>query len=397
VFLSPRRYLAELLLTYLELGSEETMATQMLKEKDLSLNFAANKEQPELVLPNSNKKLNKKAADVQKPPAHWHEADNANGSELMEEAPADFAPAEHELAELMSLEAEAEQLRLNELALQSVEIDDSLRLYLREIGRFPLLNIEQEVKLAKRKEAGDHEAAQQLANANLRLVVSVAKKYMGRGMTLQDLIQEGNIGLMRAVEKFDYTKGFKFSTYATWWIRQAVTRSIADQARVVRLPVHFVEAIGRMERTRRQLVMELHREPKPVEIAKAMGTTVDKVIDMLKHRSDTISLETPVGEEGDSTLGDLVEDQNSESPVESATRRLLADQLKQVLENLGERERRVIEMRFGLLGGEPRTLEEVGREFGVTRERARQMEAIALRKLREPENARLLRDYAGSL
>ncbi len=384
------------------------MATDMMLNKSVdSLGFAALIEQPELTL--NDKKVNKKNHKDNKFPAHWHDSQPDlpvnNTSAIFESSQGVEVPGgmlELDIvdpAELLALEVEepqlgAEEARLNELAFESTEIDDSLKLYLREIGRFPLLKSEQEVSLARRKDAGDREAAQKLANSNLRLVVSVAKKYMGRGMTLQDLIQEGNIGLMRAVEKYDHTKGFKFSTYATWWIRQAVTRSIADQARVVRLPVHFVEAIGRMERTRRQLVMELHRDPKPAEIALAMGITLEKVMDMLKHKPDTISLETPVGEEGDSTLGDLVEDHSQESPVDIATRRLLADQLRQVLGSLGDRERRVIEMRFGLEGGEPRTLEEVGREFGVTRERARQMEAIALRKLREPENARLLRDYA---
>ncbi|MBN9392075.1 MAG: sigma-70 family RNA polymerase sigma factor [Chloroflexi bacterium] len=385
------------------------MATKTyLKENNDSVDLAALMEQPELTLSATKYKKNKNNTKVQ---AHWDDSattqaakDGLEEDEVQE--PANFLEADAFTlgaeAELLEIEAEEAQLdpeeaRLNELAFESAEIDDSLKLYLREIGRFPLLNSEQEVSLARRKDAGDHEAAQKLANSNLRLVVSVAKKYMGRGMTLQDLIQEGNIGLMRAVDKFDHTKGYKFSTYATWWIRQAVTRSIADQARVVRLPVHFVEAIGRMERVRRSLQQVLHRDPKPAEIAKELGVTVDKVLDMLKHKTDTISLETPVGEEGDNTLGDLVEDQTTESPVEVATRSLLADQLRQVLGGLGERERRVIEMRFGLEGGEPRTLEEVGREFGVTRERARQMEAIALRKLREPENARLLRDYAASL
>jgi RNA polymerase primary sigma factor len=387
------------------------MATNTyLKENNDSLDLNALLEQPELTLSANKFKKNKNNSKVQ---AHWDTSDTA---QIAKDSPEDaedtlepanlleveaFIPVGAE-AELIAIEAEEaeldpEEARLNEMAFESAEIDDSLKLYLREIGRFALLNSEQEVSLARRKDAGDRDAAQKLANSNLRLVVSVAKKYMGRGMTLQDLIQEGNIGLMRAVEKYDYAKGFKFSTYATWWIRQAVTRSIADQARVVRLPVHFVEAIGRMERVRRTLQQELHRDPKPVEIAKALGVTVDKVIDMLKHKTDTISLETPVGEEGDNTLGDLVEDHTTESPVDVATRSLLADQLRQVLSGLGERERRVIEMRFGLEGGEPRTLEEVGREFGVTRERARQMEAIALRKLREPENARLLRDYAGSI
>ncbi len=382
------------------------MATQTLVNKKESIGFAAILEQPELTLAENKFKKNK---IVPKNPAHWDESETArteidqpdgleeptNLLELEPIAATDeavdlFVPEEED-------ERESEELRLNELAFASVEIDDSLKLYLREIGRFPLLTADQEVTLAQRKEAGDHEASQKLANSNLRLVVSVAKKYMGRGMSLQDLIQEGNIGLMRAVEKFDYTKGYKFSTYATWWIRQAVTRSIADQARVVRLPVHFVEAIARMERVRRQLLQDLQREPKPIEIAKALDISVEKVLDMLKHKTTTISLETPVGEEGDSTLGDLVEDQSQESPADIATRRLLGDQLRRVLASLGDRERRVIEMRFGLEGGEPRTLEEVGREFGVTRERARQMEAIALRKLREPENARLLIDYASSL
>lgn len=389
------------------------MATQTLtnKKEMESLDFAALMEQPELKLPDTKFKKNKTSAKVA---AHWDETDTAQAD--IEPLKADLEETEditqfndlepievsEEIADLFAAEAdevetESEEIRLNELALQSVDIDDSLKLYLREIGRFPLLNAEQEVTLAERKDAGDREAAQKLANSNLRLVVSVAKKYMGRGMTLQDLIQEGNIGLMRAVEKYDYTKGYKFSTYATWWIRQAVTRSIADQARVVRLPVHFVEAIARMERMRRNLLQELQREPKPIEIAEAMGLPIEKVLDMLKHKTTTISLETPIGEDGDSTLGDLVEDQTAESPADIATRRLLGDQLRRVLASLGDRERRVIEMRFGLEGGVPRTLEEVGREFGVTRERARQMEAIALRKLREPENARLLQDYAASL
>ena len=379
----------------------------ILKETPDNRGFAALSEQPEPMLLN-NKFSKKTIKTAVKSPAHWDEAHTGKADldtqDVIEaEEPTAFLDLEalEPVDDLLLAEEEAEldpeEARINELAFEATEIDDSLKLYLREIGRFPLLNHDQEVSLARRKEAGDQEAGQRLANSNLRLVVSVAKKYMGRGMTLQDLIQEGNIGLMRAVEKFDYTKGFKFSTYATWWIRQAVTRSIADQARVVRLPVHFVEAIGRMERVRRTLLQELHREPKPAEIAKTMGITVDKVLDMLKHKADTISLETPVGEEGDSTLGDLVEDQSQESPADIATRHLLSDQLRQVLANLGERERRVIEMRFGLEGGEPRTLEDVGREFGVTRERARQMEAIALRKLREPENARLLRDYAGSI
>lgn len=275
--------------------------------------------------------------------------------------------------------------------------DDSLKLYLREIGQVKLLTYEQEVELAKRKDAGDEEAAKLLTAANLRLVVSVAKKYMNRGMSLQDLIQEGNLGLIRAVEKFDHTKGYKFSTYATWWIRQAVTRAIADQARTVRLPVHLVEAIARMERVRRQLTQELQREPTPAEIAKELNTTVDKVMDMLKNKSQAVSLETPVGDEGDSTLGDFVEDQSQESPAEQAARQLLTEQIEKALSTLSPRERRVIQLRFGLLGEQPHTLEEIGHEFGVTRERIRQLEGMALRKLRHPSRAKALKEYASSM
>jgi RNA polymerase primary sigma factor len=275
--------------------------------------------------------------------------------------------------------------------------DDSLRMYLREIGRYPLLTFEREVELAKRVKAGDEEAAQTLANSNLRLVVSVAKKYMNRGMSLQDLIQEGNIGLMRAVDKFDYTKGFKFSTYATWWIRQAITRAIADQARTVRLPVHLVEAIARMERTRRSLMMELQREPTPTELARELGIPEEKVVDMIKHKGQAISLETPVGDESDSTLGDFVQDDSQESPADAAARQLLIEQIDTALSSLNARERRVIEMRFGLQGQPPRTLEEIGKEFGVTRERIRQLEGLALRKLRHPSRAKALKDYASGM
>ncbi len=275
--------------------------------------------------------------------------------------------------------------------------DDSLKLYLREIGQVKLLTYPQEVELAKRKDAGDVEAAKMLTAANLRLVVSVAKKYMNRGMSLQDLIQEGNLGLIRAVEKFDHSKGYKFSTYATWWIRQAVTRAIADQARTVRLPVHLVEAIARMERMRRNLTQELQRDPTPEEVAKALGITVDKVVDMLKNKSQAVSLETPVGDEGDSTLGDFVEDQSQESPAEQAARQLLTEQIEKALSTLSPRERRVIQLRFGLLGEQPHTLEEIGHEFGVTRERIRQLEGMALRKLRHPSRAKALKEYAYSM
>jgi RNA polymerase primary sigma factor len=275
--------------------------------------------------------------------------------------------------------------------------DDSLRLYLREIGRYPLLTFEQEVNLAKRKDAGDYVAAQTLANSNLRLVVSIAKKYMNRGISLQDLIQEGSIGLMRAVEKFDYARGYKFSTYATWWIRQAVTRAIADQARTVRLPVHMVEAINRMERTRRNLLMDMQREPTPGELANALGVSEDKVRLMFKHRVHAISLETPIGDESDSTLGDFVADERQESPVDAVSRQLLVEQIEQALSTLNDRERRVLEMRFGLRGQPPCTLEEIGREFGLTRERIRQLEGLALRKLRHPSRAKALKDYASGM
>lgn len=288
------------------------------------------------------------------------------------------------------------ELEVSNPALLAVETlaDNSLKQYLREIGQVKLLTYPQEVELAKRKDAGDAEAAQMLAAANLRLVVSVAKKYMNRGLSLLDLIQEGNLGLIRAVEKFDYTKGYKFSTYATWWIRQAVSRAIADQARTVRLPVHLVEAIARMERVRRTMMQELQREPTAEELAKELGTTVEKVNDMMKNKGHALSLETPVGEEGDSTLGDFVEDRSQESPAEQAAQMILGEQIEQVLATLTPRERRVIQLRFGLMGEQPRTLEEIGHEFGVTRERIRQLEGIALRKLRHPSRAKALKEFA---
>jgi RNA polymerase primary sigma factor len=320
--------------------------------------------------------------------------------ENLEDEHTDFLVPEDDSLELkltdeygVSMKAQTEAAEVDYSTLD-FGADDSLRLYLREIGRYPLLTFEQEIALAKRMEAGDRDAAQTLANSNLRLVVSVAKKYMNRGITLQDLIQEGNIGLMRAVDKYDYQKGFKFSTYATWWIRQAITRAIADQARTVRLPVHLVEAIARMERARRTLMMELQREPTPGELARELGISEEKVVDMIKHKGQTISLETPVGDESDSTLGDFVQDESAESPMEAAARQLLIEQIDQALSSLNARERRVIEMRFGLQGETPRTLEEIGKEFGVTRERIRQLEGLALRKLRHPSRAKALKDYA---
>lgn len=271
--------------------------------------------------------------------------------------------------------------------------DDSVRMYLREIGKIALLKTDEEVSLAKRIEKGDILAKRQLAEANLRLVVSITKKYIGRGLSLLDLIQEGNTGLMRAVEKFDYRKGFKFSTYATWWIRQAITRAIADQARTIRIPVHMIETINKLIRVERQLVQDLGREPTPEEIAQEMGLDVDKVEHIIKISQETVSLEAPVGEEEDSKLGDFIEDDKNISPEESTSRQLLRDKIKQFLGDLSPREQRILRMRFGLDDGRTHTLEEVGQEFGVTRERIRQIEAKALTKLRKTENASDLEEY----
>jgi RNA polymerase primary sigma factor len=279
------------------------------------------------------------------------------------------------------------------LDMDGMSIDDPVRMYLREIGRVPLLSAQQEVQLALRMEQGDEEARRHLTEANLRLVVSVAKKYIGRGMSLLDLIQEGNIGLIRAVEKFDYHKGFKFSTYATWWIRQAITRAIADQARTIRIPVHMVETINRLIRTSRRLVQELGRDPTSDEIAREMGLPPDKVREIIKISQEPVSLETPIGEEEDSHLGDFIEDQKALAPADAASHQLLKEQVEDVLDSLTQRERRVLQLRFGLDDGRSRTLEEVGREFGVTRERIRQIEAKALRKLRHPSRSKKLKDY----
>jgi RNA polymerase primary sigma factor len=271
--------------------------------------------------------------------------------------------------------------------------DDSVRLYLREIGKIPLLTSEQEIMLAKRIEAGDKAAKDAMAEANMRLVVSIAKKYIGRGLDLLDLIQEGNTGLLRAVEKFDYSKGFKFSTYATWWIRQAITRAIADQARTIRIPVHMVETINKLIRTQRRLVQELGREPLPEEIAAEMEMEVEKVNHILKIKQDIVSLEAPVGEEEDSQLGDFIADEDSLTPEEAATHQLLKEHVNQVLALLTPREQKILRMRFGLEDGRSHTLEEVGQEFGVTRERIRQIEAKALAKLRKHRESKKLKDY----
>ncbi|MGM0602342.1 MAG: RNA polymerase sigma factor RpoD [Bacillota bacterium] len=276
---------------------------------------------------------------------------------------------------------------------QGVGIDDPVRMYLKEIGKVDLLTAEEEVEIAKRMEQGDESAKRELVEANLRLVVSIAKKYVGRGMLFLDLIQEGNMGLMKAVEKFDYTKGYKFSTYATWWIRQAITRSIADQARTIRVPVHMVETINKLIRVSRQLLQEKGREPKPEEIGEEMGISAEKVREIMKIAQEPVSLETPIGEEEDSHLGDFIEDEDSPAPASAASYILLKEQLDGVLDTLTDREKRVLELRFGIEDGRPRTLEEVGKEFGVTRERIRQIEAKALRKLRHPSRSKKLKDY----
>ena len=276
---------------------------------------------------------------------------------------------------------------------EGVSIEDPVRMYLKEIGKVPLLSAEEEIELAKRMENGDQNAKKRLAEANLRLVVSIAKRYVGRGMLFLDLIQEGNLGLIKAVEKFDYRKGYKFSTYATWWIRQAITRAIADQARTIRIPVHMVETINKLIRVSRQLLQELGREPSPEEIAAEMDMPVERVREILKRSQEPVSMETPIGEEEDSHLGDFIEDDNVPAPAEAAAFTLLKEQLDEVLSTLTDREQKVLRLRFGLEDGRARTLEEVGKEFKVTRERIRQIEAKALRKLRHPSRSRKLKDY----
>ena len=283
----------------------------------------------------------------------------------------------------------------NELLTKDLTINDPVRMYLKEIGQIKLLTTEEELELADRITQGDEQAKATLAEANLRLVVSIAKRYVGRGMLFLDLIQEGNIGLMKAVDKFDVSKGYKFSTYATWWIRQAITRAIADQARTIRVPVHMVETINKLARVERQLTLELNREPTEEELSKKMGTSVEKIRDIYKISQEPVSLEIPIGEEDDSHLGDFIPDETNMSPEDFAINELLKDEISEVLLTLTEREEKVIRLRFGLEDGRPRTLEEVGQLFGVTRERIRQIEAKALRKLRHPSRSRKLKDYLG--
>ena len=294
---------------------------------------------------------------------------------------------------LEDLEEDVDVDKIDISVPDGVSIEDPVRMYLKEIGKVPLLSAEEEIELAKRMEEGDEQAKQKLAEANLRLVVSIAKRYVGRGMLFLDLIQEGNLGLIKAVEKFDYTKGYKFSTYATWWIRQAITRAIADQARTIRIPVHMVETINKVIRVSRQLLQELGHDPTPNEISAEMNMPVEKVREILKIAQEPVSLETPIGEEEDSHLGDFIPDDNMPVPADAAAFTLLKEQLVEVLDTLTEREKKVLTLRFGLEDGRARTLEEVGKEFNVTRERIRQIEAKALRKLRHPSRSRKLRDY----
>ncbi len=296
-------------------------------------------------------------------------------------------------AEIQTIQADEEEEELDISVPDGISIDDPVRMYLKEIGKVSLLSAEEEISLSKRMEMGDLEAKRKLAEANLRLVVSIAKRYVGRGMLFLDLIQEGNLGLIKAVEKFDYKKGYKFSTYATWWIRQAITRAIADQARTIRIPVHMVETINKLIRVSRQLLQELGREPMPEEIAKEMNMTVEKVREIMKISQEPVSLETPIGEEEDSHLGDFIPDEDAPAPAEAAAFTLLKEQLIDVLDTLTAREEKVLRLRFGLDDGRARTLEEVGKEFSVTRERIRQIEAKALRKLRHPSRSKKLKDY----
>ena len=327
-----------------------------------------------------------------------YEALMSKGIEIVSETePGDF---ELMLSEENDAEGEDElmvdesgEIDLESTIPKSIAVDDPVRMYLKEIGKVPLLTADEEIELAKRMEEGDEEAKRRLCEANLRLVVSIAKRYVGIGMLFLDLIQEGNLGLIKAVDKFDYTKGYKFSTYATWWIRQAITRSIADQARTIRIPVHMVETINKLIRVSRQLLQTYGREPTPEEIAEEMGISVDKVREIQKIAQEPVSLETPIGEEEDSHLGDFIPDEDVPAPAEAAAFSMLKEQLVEVLDTLTEREQKVLKLRFGLEDGRARTLEEVGKEFDVTRERIRQIEAKALRKLRHPSRSKKLKDY----
>ena len=323
------------------------------------------------------------------------EIDVGDVLEILTPAPLDDLPTESELQSLEDDDSlvNPDDLSPEDLVPDTAKLDDPVRMYLKEIGKIPLLSQEEELAIAQRMAQGDEKARQEMAEANLRLVVSIAKRYVGRGMQLLDLIQEGNLGLLKAVEKFDYTKGYKFSTYATWWIRQAITRAIADQARTIRIPVHMVETINRVIRTAHSMVQELGRDPTPEEIAKEMKMDVARVEEILKISQEPVSLETPIGEEEDSHLGDFVQDEEASQPAEAASYTMLREQLEEVLKTLTSREEQVLRMRFGLTDGKAHTLEEVGKEFDVTRERIRQIESKALRKLRHPSRSKKLRDF----
>ena len=354
---------------------DETEVLDVLEEKDIHDAFAGEELTPEK-LDRIYDFLDKKHVDVLK----MSNDDDMDPDLFSEDEDAD--PED---------EIDVEHIDLS--VPEGIGVDDPVRMYLKEIGKVPLLSPDEEIELAKKIELGDEEAKKKLAESNLRLVVSIAKRYAGRGMQLLDLIQEGNLGLIKAVEKFDYRKGYKFSTYATWWIRQAITRAIADQARTIRIPVHMVETINRLVRTQRQLVQKLGREATPEELAKELDMPVERVREIMKISQDPVSLETPIGEEEDSHLGDFIQDNNVEVPADAATYTLLHEQLMDVLSTLTEREQKVLRLRFGLDDGRPRTLEEVGRQFNVTRERIRQIEAKALRKLRHPSRSKILKDY----
>lgn len=324
---------------------------------------------------------------------HTNAEEEADGEQLDD----DFEEPDEATLKRGLAAIEAEEINMAEMedlsVPEGVSVEDHVRMYLKEIGKVPLLSLDEEIKLAQRMKDGDESAKQRLAEANLRLVVSIAKRYVGRGMQFLDLIQEGNLGLIKAVEKFDYTKGYKFSTYATWWIRQAITRAIADQARTIRIPVHMVETINKLMRIQRQLIQENGREPQVEEVAKEMNMSIDKVREIMKIAQEPVSLETPIGEEEDSHLGDFIPDDDAPAPAEAASFTMLKEQLNNVLSTLTDREAKVLRLRFGLEDGRARTLEEVGFEFGVTRERIRQIEAKALRKLRHPSRSRKLKDY----
>lgn len=323
-----------------------------------------------------------------------YDALSSNGVELISESePEDFPLIEEDREDADINVDDEEEVEIDLSLPKGINVDDPVRMYLKEIGKVPLLTAEEEIELAKRMEAGDEEAKKKLCEANLRLVVSIAKRYVGRGMLFLDLIQEGNLGLIKAVDKFDWRKGYKFSTYATWWIRQAITRSIADQARTIRIPVHMVETINKLIRISRQLLQEYGREPTPEEIALEMDMSEEKVREILKIAQEPVSLETPIGEEEDSHLGDFIPDDDVPAPAEAAAFSMLKEQLMEVLDTLTEREQRVLKLRFGLEDGRARTLEEVGKQFDVTRERIRQIEAKALRKLRHPSRSKKLKDY----